>query len=407
MIHIRTSSEIERLRQCGAINANIHQKVRDALEPGISTQALNDLAALEIEAYGAKSSIRDDAAFPGDICISVNDEVGHGVPGSKQLNDGDVVKVDISIAYEGFHTDCAATHLVGHPTESSKRLSAATEAAMYAGIAKAQAGRRCSDISAAVATAVQAHGYSVMRHAFGHGVGTELHEAPSIANFGPPGFGPRLRPGMVIAIEPVVTSGSPRTLRKKDGWTDVTVDGSLGAHFEHTLVVTEGAPEILTRLSGDGTPNSWYTLPSGARVRLRAVTEMEKPQLVQLAARELDALLMAAWGRRVDPQELFDEGMTTLVMESAEGRTLGFCAFSETAQGLHVNTLAIDAAHHGRGLGRFAMEQVADIARARGRTSLSLCVQTNNNAAIRFYERLGYVICGSPYPNTWRMRKSV
>ncbi|MCF8565007.1 type I methionyl aminopeptidase [Alicyclobacillus tolerans] len=425
MIPIRTEAEIELIRQCGRINAVIHERIRDALQAGISTQELNDLAEEAMLELGVKSSIRDPIGFPGDICISVNDEVGHGVPGRRILQDGDVVKIDISVERAGYHTDCAKTHIVGNGSVHAQRLVSLTHEALREAISRAQAGRRCSDISFAVEQMVQAHGCSVVRHAFGHGIGTDLHEPPLIANFGPPNRGPRLRPGMVVAIEPVVSSGSRFTRKLPNGWTDVTVDGSPGAHFEHTVLITDGEPEVLTQLQdgktdagrGDNSavdvassavfaiPDSSSTVSAG--IVFREMGDVDRPALLQLAAREMDPILIEAWGRKMDPREVFEPGTQTVVLQHESEGIVGFFTFCELNNALHLNTIVIQKGFQGHGLGKQVMRKLEQLAHNRSLSGMSLCVQTNNQRAVQFYERLGYRVSGTVYVNTCWMEKGL
>jgi methionine aminopeptidase type I len=404
MIHVRTLAEIERIRQCGTINANIHAKVQDLLQPGISTLELNDRAAELIHLYGAKSSIRDTHGFPGDICISVNEEVGHGVPGRYIIRDGDVVKIDVSVEFEGYHTDCAVTHIVGNGSHEAQRLVDITSQALWSGISSAKPNRRCSDISFAVFQVIQGNDYSVIRHAFGHGIGKDLHESPPIANFGPPNRGPRLRPGMVIAIEPVVSAGSRYTLRHPNGWTDTTVDGSLGAHFEHTVLITDGEPEVLTQTADSEKYAVRCELSSG-EIIYKEMIDADKPALLRLVAQEMDPILMQAWGRKASPQEIFVPDAQTIVLRHESGDIAGFFVCCEIGDALHLNTLVIGRNFQGMGIGKQVMKRIEDMASKRNLKRTRLCVQTNNHRAMQFYKKLGYAICGKPFPNTLLMTK--
>ncbi|GMA62603.1 type I methionyl aminopeptidase [Alicyclobacillus fastidiosus] len=404
MIHVRTPAEIELFRHCGKVNARIHAELRGLLQPGMTTLELNNKAAELMDLLGVKSSIRIPESFPGDICISINEEVGHGVPGHYALRKGDIVKIDISVEYEGYHTDCAMTHIVGDGDFETQRLLDVTHQALQAGISAAKANQRCSDISYAICKMVEGNGYALIRHAFGHGIGNDLHESPPIANFGPGNRGPRLRPGMVIAIEPVVSAGTRYTLRKENGWTDATIDGSHGAHFEHTVLITDGEPEVLTQSTFLDSWNVHFTLRSG-EFTFRAIMDADKPVLLWLAAHEMDSILMHAWGRKVSPQEIFDPDAKTIVLEHKTGNVAGFFVYSEVGDVLHLNTLVIDPKFQGIGIGKQVMERFEDLARKGNLKSTRLCVQTNNHRAMQFYKKLGYVICGTPYLNTLMMRK--
>lgn len=400
VIYTRTEQELSNMRQCGEINAQVHEVLRHAIQPGITTRELDAIAGAEIRQAGAKSSIRDALGFPGDICISINEEVGHGIPGDYAIQPGDLVKIDISIEYAGYHTDCAYTHIIEPVPAQAAQLVAATRQALAAGIQCARPGGHCSDISYAIGQMIQDSGYAVIRHANGHGIGTSLHEDPIIANFGPPGRGPRLREGMVIAVEPVVSMGTRYTLCRSDGWTDVTADGSLCAHFEHTIVITDGQPEILTKL-----PNSTSDRPA-LPVQYRDMREDDKSRLLQLAAAGMDDILITAWGRRVRPDEIFDPSATTKVLETEDGLA-GFFTYSERQDVMFLHTVVIASDIQGQGLGKQVMRYLEEAARARGLAGVELCVQTNNRRAIRFYERLGFQPVEMPYANTKLMHKAV
>ncbi|QQE81019.1 type I methionyl aminopeptidase [Alicyclobacillus sp. SO9] len=243
--------DIEKLRTCGAINAAIHRRIYNVLRPGISTAEIDEFAGELMRKTGVISSIIAEG-FPGHICVSRNEEVGHGVPGTAILRSGDIVKIDIAVSYQGLHTDCAQTYIVdrGHPALVA--LLKNNKRALWAGIAHAKPGNRCSDISGAIHRKISGTNYRAVRQVFGHGVGTELHESPSIPNYGPDGFGQRLHAGMVLAIEPIMSLGSPFMVRQSNGWTDATVDNSYSAHFEHTVLITQGAAEVLTKDAESG-----------------------------------------------------------------------------------------------------------------------------------------------------------
>ncbi|MBE3552711.1 MAG: type I methionyl aminopeptidase [Kyrpidia tusciae] len=248
MIVSKSKAELEWMREAGRIVALALKETAQAVEPGITTRELDRIADHVIRKNGAIPSFKGYHGYPASICASVNEELVHGIPGDRKLVEGDIVSIDIGAQYHGYHGDAAITVPVGSISEEARRLLDVTEASLYKGIEKAVVGNRLSDISHAVQVYVEQHGFSVVRDYVGHGVGQEMHEDPQIPNFGPPGHGPRLKPGMVLAIEPMVNAGSYHVKTLPDNWTVVTVDGSLAAHFEHTVAITEGEPEILTRL---------------------------------------------------------------------------------------------------------------------------------------------------------------
>ncbi|ATY83714.1 type I methionyl aminopeptidase [Kyrpidia spormannii] len=248
MIVSKSKAELEWMREAGRIVALALKETAQAVEPGITTRELDRIAEHVIRRNGAIPSFKGYHGYPASICASVNEELVHGIPGDRKLVEGDIVSIDIGAQYHGYHGDAAITVPVGSISEEARRLLDVTEASLYKGIEKAVVGNRLSDISHAVQVYVEQHGFSVVRDYVGHGVGQEMHEDPQIPNFGPPGHGPRLKPGMVLAIEPMVNAGSYHVKTLPDNWTVVTVDGSLAAHFEHTVAITEGEPEILTRL---------------------------------------------------------------------------------------------------------------------------------------------------------------
>lgn len=402
MIYIRSADEVEVMRHCGRINGRIHRCVADAIQPGVTTRELNDIAAEKMRVEGVKSSILGFQGFPADICVSVNEEAGHGVPSSRVIQQEDVVKIDISVEYEGFHTDCAVTHVVGLATAAHTELLETTRYALEQGIRQAVAGNRCSDISSAIDHSVRGREYQIIRRAFGHGIGASLHESPIIPNFGPAGLGPRLRQGMTLAIEPVVSAGSRLTLREND-WTDTTVDGSITAHFEHTILVTDGEPEVLTHTAEPALPRN----QANPAVSYRTMRESDIPTLTAMTAREMDAILMSAWGRRSNPQDILKDDAQTMVLEDASNQVIGFFVYTERKTVLHLVTIVMDASHQGMGFGKDVMRRLEQTAKQKGKRFLELWVQTNNERAIRFYERLGFTCQGTPFPNSLLMRKNV
>ena len=247
MITIKSNREIELMIEAGRITALAHRKVKEAIRTGISTLELDKIAEETIRACGATPSFKGYNGFPGSICASINNVVIHGIP--KQniiLKDGDIISVDIGACYKGYHGDSAMTHGVGNVSEHRKRLMRVTKESLYKGLEMAKPGNRLSDISHAIESYVNAHGYSVVRDFTGHGVGRNLHEDPAIPNYGEAGHGPILKPGMTLAIEPMVNAGKHYVRILADDWTTVTADHSDSAHFEHSILITEDGYKILT-----------------------------------------------------------------------------------------------------------------------------------------------------------------
>jgi methionyl aminopeptidase len=254
-IAIRTRSEIERMRTASRHVAEILLEIRELARPGVTTAALEAAAARSIAQRGVESSFLGYGPhglppYPAVMCMSVNEEIVHGIPGPRELKEGDILSLDFGVIYEGYHGDSAVTIPIGEVSAQARRLLEVTRAALYRGIEQMVPGRRLSDIGHAVQRHVEAAGFSVVRDFVGHGIGRQLHEPPQIPNYGLPGRGPRLRPGMVFAIEPMVNAGGMGVRMLEDEWTAVTEDGSLSAHFEHTILITGHGPEILTRLPG-------------------------------------------------------------------------------------------------------------------------------------------------------------
>lgn len=245
-IVIKSPREIERMRKAGRITAAARALARDMVAPGVTTAQIDKEIERFIRKCGAVPTFKGYGGFPASACISINEEVIHGIPGSRVIHEGDIVSVDVGATYDGYVGDCAATFLVGECSEEAKRLVEVTRQSFYEGMKFARAGYRIGDISHAVQEYVEANGFSVVREYVGHGVGAEMHEAPEVPNFGAPGRGPRLVPGMTIAVEPMVAAGSWEVKTLKNGWTVTTVDGSLAAHYENTIAITNGDPEILT-----------------------------------------------------------------------------------------------------------------------------------------------------------------
>lgn len=247
MIISKTERELNIMREAGKIVALTHQELQKYIQPGITTLELDKIADRIIRSYGAIPSFKGYNGFPGSICTSVNEELIHGIPGDRKLKSGDIISIDIGANYNGYHGDSAWTYPVGTISEETKRLLEVTEEALYKGLAEAKANVRLSNISHAIQTYVEAHNFSIVREYVGHGVGQSLHEAPQIPHYGPPNKGPRLKPGMVLAVEPMVNAGSRYVRTLDDNWTVVTVDGKMCAHFEHTIAITETGYEILTK----------------------------------------------------------------------------------------------------------------------------------------------------------------
>ncbi len=246
-VELKTADEIARIREASLIVHEVLETVAAAVAPGITTLELDRIAARETAARHAEPAFLGYHGYPAVICISVNDEVVHGIPSDRRiLADGDVVGLDFGVQYRGFYGDSARTVPVGNVSQAALRLLDTTREALAAGISAARPDNRIGDIGAAVQQCVERRGYSVVRDFVGHGIGRRLHEAPQIPNYGAPRTGIRIRAGMVLAIEPMVNAGDPHVRVLDDGWTAVTADGSLSAHFEHTVAVTEGGPVILT-----------------------------------------------------------------------------------------------------------------------------------------------------------------
>ena len=251
MIVCRSAAEIERLRAANQFVAAVLAELEAAVAPGVTTADLDRMAERLVRAGGAEPAFKGYRGYPATLCASINEEVVHGIPSAKRaLREGDIISLDVGAKLNGFYGDSAITVAVAGVPEETTRLLRITREALERGIAQARAGGRLSDISHAVQQWVEAHGYSVVREFVGHGIGERLHEEPQIPNYGPPGRGPKLAPGMVLAIEPMVAMGRPETRVLGDGWTAITRDGSLAAHFEHTIAVTAGAPLVLTARHG-------------------------------------------------------------------------------------------------------------------------------------------------------------
>ncbi len=235
------------MRQAGRIVATILEILKQKIKPGMETRELDNIADLEVKRLGARPSFKGYRDFPANLCVSVNDEIVHGIPGKRGLREGDIVSLDFGAIYHGFQADAAVTVPVGKVNSNAQQLIETTRGALEAGIKAARAGARLGDISAAIQNHAESRGYSVVREYTGHGIGREMHEEPQIPNFGLPGSGPVLKKGMTLALEPMVNIGDWRTKVGDDHWTVLTADGSLSAHFEHTIAITDGEAEVLTK----------------------------------------------------------------------------------------------------------------------------------------------------------------
>ncbi|WP_175614698.1 type I methionyl aminopeptidase [Piscibacillus halophilus] len=247
MIINKTPREIELMRQAGKIVALTHQELQKHIRPGVTTKELDDIAEKFIRSHDATPSFKGYNGFSGSVCVSVNEELVHGIPSNRALKDGDIISIDIGANYQGYHGDSAWTYAVGDIDEMTQQLLEVTEASLFEGLKQVKPGNRLSDISHAIQKYVEPYGFTIVREYGGHGIGQDLHEDPHISNFGPPNKGPRLKKGMVLAIEPMVNIGERYVRTLSDNWTVVTEDGSNCAHYEHTVVVTDDGYEILTK----------------------------------------------------------------------------------------------------------------------------------------------------------------
>ncbi|KGP89710.1 methionine aminopeptidase [Pontibacillus chungwhensis BH030062] len=247
MIITKTPRELDIMREAGRIVALTHQELAKHIEPGITTNKLDEIAEEFILSMDAIPSFKGYNGFRGSICVSVNEELVHGIPSDRQLNNGDIISIDIGAKYKGYHGDSAWTYPVGEIDEATQELLDVTEESLFKGLDEAKPGVRLSNISHAIQSFVEPKGFSIVREYVGHGVGQELHEDPQIPHYGPPNKGPRLRPGMVLAVEPMVNAGERYVRTLADNWTVVTEDGKMCAHFEHTIAITDEGYEILTK----------------------------------------------------------------------------------------------------------------------------------------------------------------
>lgn len=246
VVTLKSSREIELMRRSGEITSRVLTGLMQTARAGMTTGELDAMAEAGIRAAGGLPTFKGYNGFTGSICASVNDEVVHGIPGSRVLREGDLLSIDIGTTLDGYVSDSAATVAIGKVSREAQRLLEVTRECLTIGIATMQCGNHVGDIGAAVQRHAESHGYGVVRELVGHGVGRSMHEEPQVPNYGEPGTGIELRPGLVLAIEPMITAESPKVRMLSDGWTVVTADGKLAAHFEHTIAVTEGGPKILT-----------------------------------------------------------------------------------------------------------------------------------------------------------------
>ncbi len=246
MVILRTPAEIEQMRRAGSLVGQVLERLREHVAPGVSTRELDAIAENMIRSRGGVPSFKGYRGYPASICASVNNEIIHGIPGDRMLVDGDIISIDCGAMLGGYHGDAAMTFPVGPVSAEAEKLMTVTREALNAGIAMARLKMRLGDIGNAIQRHVEANGFSVVRDFVGHGIGRHMHEDPQIPNFGPAGMGMRLRTGMVLAIEPMVNAGGHEVVVMDDGWTACTRDGSLSAHFEHTVAITDDGPEVLT-----------------------------------------------------------------------------------------------------------------------------------------------------------------
>ena len=246
MITLKSAHEIELMRRAGKITAVARALARSMVKPGVTTQQIDKAVFDFIKAQGATPSFLHYNGYPASVCVSVNDEIIHGIPGKRVLQEGDIVSVDVGAYIGGFHGDCAGTYPCGQVSDEAMRLIRVTQQSFFEGIKFAREGYRLSDISHAVQEYVEAQGFSIVREYVGHGIGRNMHEAPEVPNYGKPGHGPRLLRGMTLAVEPMVNAGSAAIMQMADGWTVKTADGKYAAHYENTILITAGEPELLT-----------------------------------------------------------------------------------------------------------------------------------------------------------------
>lgn len=249
MITLKSAHEIEAMRLAGKITAAARALAREMVKPGVTTHEIDKAVYRFIKSQGAEPSFLNYSGYPASACVSVNDEIIHGIPGPRVLKEGDIVSVDVGAYIGGFHGDCAGTYPCGQVSDQALDLIRVTQQCFFEGIKFAREGYRLSDISHAVQEYAESHGYSIVREYVGHGIGRRMHESPEVPNFGNPGHGPRLLRGLTIAVEPMVNAGSAAIRQMPDGWTVKTADGKNAAHYENTILITDGDPELLTDAS--------------------------------------------------------------------------------------------------------------------------------------------------------------
>lgn len=251
MIQIKSEREIVLMRRACGITAAARAYAGELVRPGVTTSEINEAVHKFILSHGATPTFLHYSGYPKSVCISINDEVIHGIPGKRRIQEGDIVSVDVGACIDGFNGDCAATFVAGDTDDDRKQLIAVTRQSFFEGLCFARPGYRVSDMSHAIQSYAESFGYSVVREYVGHGVGAKMHEEPEVPNYGQPGHGPRLLPGMTIAVEPMINMGAARIRVLDDGWTVVTADGKPSAHYENTILITSGEPEILTAVNGE------------------------------------------------------------------------------------------------------------------------------------------------------------
>ena len=245
-IILKSDDEISIMRHAGSVVAQTLQKLVEMLRPGVVEKELDKVVRKEFEKHDVVPTFLGYHGYPATVCVSINEEIVHGIPGKRVIEDGDVVSLDLGCTYKGFVADSALTVIVGHAKPEAEKLVEVAKQSLDAGIEQAHEGKRLGEISHAIQTVIESHGFGVVREYVGHGVGRQMHEEPQVPNFGPPDRGPVLKKGMVLALEPMVTLGDWKTRQLEDNWTVVTADGSLAAHFEHTIAITNNGPQVLT-----------------------------------------------------------------------------------------------------------------------------------------------------------------
>ncbi|MCL6592360.1 MAG: type I methionyl aminopeptidase [Alicyclobacillus sp.] len=397
MYNIYSRADLAGLRASGRVNTQVHCAVRQALQPGVRTADLAAVANAVLQQTGATSSL-PELGFPAALCVSVNEETGHGVPGPRILQPGDWVKIDVSVQLEGWHTDAATTYTI---TDTGAKPNPVARPALWAALAAVLPGRPLSDVAHAAWRAIKSAGATPVRTAFGHGIGRALHEPPQLPSFGPPGQGPRMRSGLTLAVEPVVSTGRGLVLTGPDGWVQCSADGSRTAHEERSLWLSPAGPLLLTPLPDDAAE------PCSPGLMFRQATRQDQPYLLHLAHQTMDDVLTRAWGRRVRAEEVLNPPSGTVwVLSATDGQPVGMVAYSAPLfDPLYIHTLLIDPHCQGQGRGTQVLAALAQVARWRGAEALELSVQVVNERALRWYQRLGFEPCGPVRFGTQRLRK--